>query len=325
MNSGLSEKYQLISRFLSGEMNPAEQQAFTRWLEEDQAHQQLLEELQLVWNNASPAANPFHAVVDEEWKKLETRMETTRSRWYIPSFTFYKVAAILVMAFGLLFIFYKNYFASQDIRLEAGNQVKMVTLPDGTHVWLAAHTSLEYGEDFGKEQRQVRLEGKGYFEVTRNEASPFVITAAGTDTRVLGTRFTLDATHKEQVDLQLDEGKVAFGKTGEKPALLLEKGQAAVYRVKEQAFSPAVYTGDKEWKKIPFDFDNTSLQQVVQQLKETFGTMVVIENTGLLNCGVTARWTDATPEQVIDVLVLSFGFTKEQQGSTWVLKGGECR
>ena len=42
-------------------------------------------------------------------------------------------------------------------------------------VKLNAESSLSYTHDFGRELRQVNLEGEAYFEVTRNEDKPFVV------------------------------------------------------------------------------------------------------------------------------------------------------
>ena len=64
-----------------------------------------------------------------------------------------------------------------------------VTLPDGTQVKLNAESSLSYTHDFGRELRQVNLEGEAYFEVTKDEARCFNVIMEGATIEVMGTSF----------------------------------------------------------------------------------------------------------------------------------------
>jgi transmembrane sensor len=91
----------------------------------------------------------------------------------------------------------------------------IVTLPDGTKVWLNADSKLEFPSKFGKnEQRIVRLSGEGYFEVAkvytslrgRDRASrgnlpdgrvPFIVISKGQQVEVLGTHFNINAYKDE--------------------------------------------------------------------------------------------------------------------------------
>lgn len=48
--------------------------------------------------------------------------------------------------------------------------------------------------DFGRKDRQVRLEGEGYFEVARNVGCPFTVRTDVLDVTVLGTSFNVRLT-----------------------------------------------------------------------------------------------------------------------------------
>ena len=97
----------------------------------------------------------------------------------------------------------------QMIELIANNAVKEFVLPDGTEVTLAPGSKLTYSE---KSPRNTTLEGKAYFEVARDEAVPFEITADGAFVRVLGTKFMVDAGSSVK-EVYVTEGKVLFAKS----------------------------------------------------------------------------------------------------------------
>ena len=86
-----------------------------------------------------------------------------------------------------VFLFRSN---DQQIQLIASAEVQEFVLPDGSEVTLAPRSRLTYSE---KSPRNTRLEGKAFFEVARDEAVPFEITADGAFVRVLGTKFMVDA------------------------------------------------------------------------------------------------------------------------------------
>jgi transmembrane sensor len=87
----------------------------------------------------------------------------------------------------------------------------IVTLPDGTKVWLNADSKLEFPSKFGKnEQRIVRLSGEGYFEVSKDKAHPFVVQTDKQEVTVLGTHFNINAYKDENgVRTTLLEGSVS--------------------------------------------------------------------------------------------------------------------
>ena len=74
----------------------------------------------------------------------------------------------------------------------AGQRVELV-LEDGTRVWLNSKSKLTYPTSFGKKEREVILDGEGYFEVTKNEKAPFIVKTHKYDIKVLGTTFNISA------------------------------------------------------------------------------------------------------------------------------------
>ena len=114
-------------------------------------------------------------------------------RWAVP------VLAVLVIASGLFIL--RNNMVSHEVAARKHAIQSQVTtkpgskthiqLPDGSTVWLNASSDLTYGENFGKELREVNLTGEAYFDVAKDPEHPFIIHTKVVDVKVLGTAFNV--------------------------------------------------------------------------------------------------------------------------------------
>ena len=101
--------------------------------------------------------------------------------------------------------------------------MKDVYLPDSTLVALAGDSWIRYdAKRYDKERRAVEMNGKAFFQVTRNEARPFSVKTSQTEVTVLGTSFQID--EKPTVtEVNVVTGKVCFTAGG-------GKGECDTYR-----------------------------------------------------------------------------------------------
>ena len=120
------------------------------------------------------------------------------------------------------------------LRTPRGGQFQ-VTLPDGTHVWLNAESTLKYPVSFNGRNRQVELNGEAYFEVAANAHQPFRVmvptrTDNGKDSleiAVLGTHFNVMAyDNEQQIKTTLLEGAVRVSSNGNSKRLQPGEGIA---------------------------------------------------------------------------------------------------
>ena len=58
-----------------------------------------------------------------------------------------------------------------------------------TKVWLNAQSTLTYSHDFGRNERNVELDGGAYFEVAKNREIPFYVNTETNQVRISGNTF----------------------------------------------------------------------------------------------------------------------------------------
>lgn len=67
----------------------------------------------------------------------------------------------------------------------------LVTLADGSKVWLNSESSLKFPLAFDGKIRRVELTGEGYFEVKKDTVAPFVVNCRDIEIQVTGTSFNV--------------------------------------------------------------------------------------------------------------------------------------
>ena len=78
-----------------------------------------------------------------------------------------------------------------------------IVLADGTKVKMNADSHIDFPVQFG-DTREITLEGEAMFEVTHDEARPFIIKAHDHAIYVLGTTFNISAYPDEELSVTSD-------------------------------------------------------------------------------------------------------------------------
>ena len=176
-------------------------------------------------------------------------------------------SAAAALLFGV-FLFMGNG-SRQWTEITASASSRTVILPDGTDVTLASGASLSYRM---KAIREVKMEGKVFFDVARDEERPFEIKAESAFVKVLGTEFMVDASKAGAAKVYVEEGKVFFAKAKDSEGVILTDGMGA--RVEEGDPVPVVDADPDAnsiaWKRGTFIFDQTPLKEVLTCLSDYY-------------------------------------------------------
>ncbi len=147
----------------------------------------------------------------------------------------------------------------------------MLTLTDGTKVWLNSETEFKFPVHFGNGVREVEIVGEGYFDVAKDETKPFVVRTGKLDLTVLGTSFNVYAYKGENnIAVTLVNGKVQV--QADACQEILTPGWQAVWNkekgsLTKQQVPVRLVTS---WKSGMFEFVDMPLRELTGQLERWY-------------------------------------------------------
>ncbi|MGJ1322838.1 FecR family protein [Sphingobacterium faecium] len=156
-----------------------------------------------------------------------------------------------------------------------------VKLPDGTHVWLNAASSLRYPTSFPKiGHREVALTyGEAYFEVSHDEDHTFVLSSGRQDIEVIGTKFNITAYPEDNlIKTTLLKGKVKVTDRLSKKEVWLQPGQQSILQGDDLRVKTMVEVSSQLWKDGKFYFDNEKMSSIMQQISRWYKVKVVFQD-----------------------------------------------
>lgn len=197
----------------------------------------------------------------------------------------------------------------------------MLTLSDGTRIWLNSGSKLVYPSHFDKAQREVYLEGQAYFAVTHAENAPFYVHTKDMEVKVLGTEFDVSAYDDDPYTATvLTKGSVEL--TTQRQALFGSKkakitpGTRAVFD-QQQAVLQTQQVDVKEyvsWKDGSLVLNTAPLAEILRKVSRYYRVEIELKQPKL--AGVRFNGELILQEDVRDVLkglALTTGLSYKQQ------------
>ena len=174
-----------------------------------------------------------------------------------------------------------------------------IRLPDGSKVWLNAGSKLIFPQKFtNNKKRHVYLQGEAYFDVSRNEEVPFVVTLDNIDVTVLGTEFNMnDNNYNGQLEIVLVEGGISLKENKNIKSLLkkeikLKPNQKAIYNKTDDRIeveSDVDVTYFTSWKEGIIEFRRENITNVFKQLSKYYNVKFVTEKSVELNRKISGK------------------------------------
>lgn len=308
---------ELLQKYVSGNATEAEKQCVTEWIQESPDNmreymaQRKLHDIAL-WRAES---------VSEE--KMPEKKHFPLRRVYMEVVKIAAVFAIVLL--GTHYWVGKHLVpeneALQSIYVPAGQRAELM-LADGTKVWLNSRSTLTFPGSFKGDIRNVKLDGEGYFAVTRNVEKPFIVETHKCNVKVLGTEFNVMAYTADSVwETSLLEGAVEIivpgsansGMRLEPNTMASLKGNRLVKgRIKEADYFL--------WREGLLCFHDISVRDMIEKLKLYYGVDIVVNNTRILKNRYTGKFrTKDGVEHVLKVLRLNNKFTYTKDDETNVI------
>ncbi len=196
-------------------------------------------------------------------------------------------------------------------------------LPDGSKVWLNAHSELKYPSAFKGNKREVQLKGEAYFQVEKDKKHPFIVQLSNNvDIEVTGTEFNVDAYEKSnEITAMLVNGEINLRYPHKTKGTVRKKvlpGQKIFFDKETEAISLATASAlvETSWKDGKIYLDNTPIVHLLHTLSKRFDVDFIMDNEQLKNNYFTGAFGSQDLDMILKHLEFSSGIKHriERQG-----------
>jgi ferric-dicitrate binding protein FerR (iron transport regulator) len=317
---------QILTRSIAGEVTSQEQEELKLWLADREENRKEYEKLRQTWEVIGQTRLENEIDVGHEWKYHQgiLKKKPVSDRRFMRNFM--RVAATIIVFFGIGVIAY--YLLRGETITTEYAQTSVAELPDGTRVTLNGDSKLHYSRKFGKEKREVSLEGEAYFEVAKDSLNPFIIHVDNAAIKVLGTSFNVRAYEDtEKVEVTVTEGKVSlYDQDKTSTQVIASRGEKAEYHRANRSVRKEVNT-DKNylaWKTHILIFEDIPLKEVVQVISEVYYKDIRLRNKAIARCYLTVSFEDQDLETILNVLAMTLDLAIQKEKDVIYLSGPGC-
>lgn len=195
----------------------------------------------------------------------------------------------------------------------------VLTLADGSKIWVNAGTRVIYPTEFEKNKREIYVDGEIYIEVARDENRPFYVRTRDMNVRVLGTKFNVTAYESESTrSVVLAHGRVQV-ETAHTPKAILAPNQMFYSTGDHEKIEQVDVEKYISWINGLYYFNSTNLGTVLKRLSTYYGVDVAYDPAlNDIKCSGKIDLKDDF-ETVINGLtfVAPISYTHDEQCSTY--------
>lgn len=352
MERGIHDIHTLIEKYLDHTISEGERLQLSRWIRQGDAEEILKDKISDTLRDELMLSETPNDVEKAKAKQILEAILGEEKPFYNKRFaTVFQYAAsllILIVA-GLMLYFEKptdNFYtqsaalSSVDVitRTNRGTQIQKISLPDGSIVSLEPGGEVQYPEKFGNE-REVRLSGEAFFEITKDAAHPFLVYANEVTTKVLGTSFRVKANKEEkEIVVAVKTGKVSVSAKSNSykfrdtslDEITLTPNQQAIYDrsehivVKKIVEKPVVVL---EQAAVKNNYVNEQVIQILEALSASYAVSIRYDAEALAECTLTSDVIESEGlfEQ-LDIICSALGgsYTLENDASI-VIESNGCK
>jgi transmembrane sensor len=190
--------------------------------------------------------------------------------------------------------------------------VRRTPLSDGSAVTLNTATTIRPSLD-GKLRRVALLRGEALFDVAKDPARPFVVTAGDVRVRAVGTSFTVRRREDGSVAVLVREGVVEVWRAGETSRLRLTADGATSVAPTGAIAAISLPTGEAErataWRQGQVNLDGLTLGEAAAEFGRYSDHRILIDDPSVAKLKVTGLFSISDPDGFARAAALGLGLT----------------
>ena len=279
-----------------------------------------------MWKDLKNMDNQEEIDVDKAWENVHSRLKENVARisdrpvrFSFMRTTLFRIAAVALILLGLgtASIYMNNSgYLSKKITVIAGNEQKnvLVSLPDGSKIYLNRNSEFSYRKNFGRHGRDVQLAGEAFFEISPDVSKPFIIDAGKAKVKVVGTSFNVITNNTESaVEVFVKTGKVLVSDISGSQTIQLDPGFVGTMNSKASAKSLNNNPNYLSWKTGLLVYNGQKLDVVFNDLKRVYNMDIVADDPEILENTWVSPIYNQSQETIIRLICTSFilGYTKD--------------
>lgn len=319
--------WELIAKYLSGECSEEEIENLKQWIESSPKNKHIFNQFESVWRKYGNLHFDFKPNVEKALNKINDQLKYHQEE-FIPKeklhFTYShfmryskRIAAIFIFFLGLYLLYSQLIVKDKQTLVEViipHEEKRSLTLDDSSKVWLNSSSRFEYPEKFQNDKREVFLEGEAFFEINQLPRKDFIINTIASVINVKGTSFNVRAKPGENNEIiTVTEGEVSLSskKLRNRQTIILEAGYEGINH-KSQNLITKEKNDDLNylaWKTGILEFNNTSLESVINVLQEIYEVSFEIGDKEILEYIFTGRFKNADLVTIIEAMALSMNLS----------------
>lgn len=313
---------ELLALYLSGEADEEQRGAVEAWAAEAPANADELRRMRELWDLGGQAVDVPEVDVEAAWVRLEARIADAEGKGRVRSIgvrTWPRWLSAAAMV-ALLVLAARWFFQPASTTYLARAQPEQFLLADSSRTVLFPGSKLK--ETMGK-QRAIRLQGRAYFEVRRDEQRPFTVDAGDLRVTVLGTAFEVadyDTAAFATVRVRNGHVRVVAGAD----TLDLLAGDHVRYDKKRHVLERRPAPPMEVYGLRVLKFEGAPMAQVVQQLETLYKVRITLANERIAACRLTAEFNDEPIGSIVDVIAETFGLHATAKPDGFELDGDGC-
>ena len=353
----------LIQRYLSGEISEQEAQQMEVWLQENEENRQLFARHKKLWLGSSVLAGYDVDKIKQGRKKVDLKIQNSelqrsldRANRRIRTLAYAASVILLLGIASVLYMMMQKTPEKQEIAFSGGEievpygSKSLITLPDGSKVWVNSGSKISYPADFGINARNVYLTGEAYFDVVEMAEIPFFVNTDVMTIKVYGTAFNVKAyKDDDQVETTLDRGaisifrndapdqeinvkpkqKITLRRNPQNPAVSSAPSEVASEATTAKVSpKPAVKLEVQEvksietvtaWKDNRLVFDQEPLWSVAKKLERRYDVQIRFSNEQIKSIRYSAGIKEMPVDQVLEAISLSSPISYRIKGTEVIL------
>lgn len=250
-----------------------------------------------------------------EWSQVHLHPSPKKKQ--IPMWSRVAAAMLVLVACSWLLYTFKWDQTEEMQYTTAYGEIKTIVLPDNSVVTLNGNSSIKYSDQKdASRQREVWLEGEGFFEVEKKFAHApnqtagtvpvkFIVHTGSMEVEVLGTQFNVN-NRRDETKVVLKSGKIKLNvKAGEKiEEIFMQPGEMVAFNEVSKALTKSIVNPDlhASWKDHQLIFEEVSLGKIAHILEDAYGVDVKFEDPQLAQ----EQFTGLVPSDDLNVLLEAF-------------------